>query len=486
MKKKILYRTMTLLICGSLLVSMAGCKNNTSLSDDNSSNLKGSDTYEFDFNDENNPSDSEGADLTNNSGGKNNSSGNKVTGSNGGSTSSKPVIKDMNGRTFTFCAPSWDPIKTDESYVKQLEKTYNCKFKNLQLADYTTLYSSILSGNPIADVILLPESKFYVYAQKKLLYSLSDISTLNVNDNNIYLTAQNNNFTINGKVYGLARDNYALQRVLVYNRSIVKGSDDLQTLANNGQLSWDKIREILKKAVGSGVSGIAGMMQESDVLGTLIHANGGRVFSRDNLKFTYTLESQNTRNAISFAQNLYSSGLIMSNNGGNYLYPQSQFSKGKVAMMIANSWNLNYIFDHAKFDIGLVLMPGGPDVNGPLIEQTEFSSYSIPATANSPEDIGIIFTAWAIEADKNGDSKNHFITYWDDIIGDSNNMSVIKEYVAQVEKGNVCVDYENAITNLYDDGLYGLENKVLYGDISAQSYLESVGNVYMSKAADFK
>lgn len=487
MKNKLLYRIVVLLLCFTFVFSLIGCENKGALT--SSDIVLGGDSFgDEEFDDELDAANPDGTSQSDSDGDSQSGSQSGTSSSGNGQQSNKPIVKDMKGRTFTFCAPSWEVVETDDAYVKQLQKTYNCKFVNLQLADYTTLYSSILSGSPIADVVILPESKFYVYAQKKLLKSLSDVGTLDVNDNSLFVTSHNKNFTVNGKVYGLSFDSYGLQRVLLYNRSLLKGNDDLQILADKGELTWNKLREILQKSVKNGSQGIAGMMQESDVLSTLIHANGGRVFTRDNLKFTYSFESNNTRNAISFAQSLYSGGMIMKNNGGNYLYPQTQFAKGKVAMMIGNSWNLDYVFERAKFDVGIVLFPAGPDASAPLVEQTEFSTYTIPSTAKNPDDIGIIFTAWAREAAKNemDRGKQNFVKRWEDIIGDTKNMAVIKSFVNAVEKGDYYTDFENAITSFYDDGLYGLYNKVLYGEISAQSYLESVGNVYKSKAADFK
>ncbi len=398
----------------------------------------------------------------------------------------EPQIRDMQGRTFVFCAPSWDVIDTEEPYIRAIEETYNCHLENLQLADYGTLYSSILATDPLADIIVLNDSNFFSFVQKKLLCNWNAVSTAEPSNGELYIVQRNADFTVDGKLYGLMRDNFALQKVLVYNKSLIRGNDDLQTLASAGQLTWDKLKEILKKAKASGVEGLAGQMMESDILSTLIHANGGRVFSRDaGLGFTYTLESQNTRNAIRFAQELWAGGLIMSNDGGNYLYPQSQFAKGRVAMMIANSWNLNYIFERAKFDVGLVLLPGGPDVDGPLIEQTEFGCYAIPSTAKSPEDIGLIFSAWVRAEDQNGNGKNHFLEYWQDIIEDEQNLEVLRTFVREVEAGHSTVDFVNAVTSYYDDGLFGAENECLQGSMSAQSYLETVGSIYRSKAQDF-
>ena len=392
----------------------------------------------------------------------------------------------MGGRTFTFCAPSWEIIDLEESWVKDLQSKYNCKFKNLQLADYSTLYSSILAGDPLADVIIMGDSNFYQYVQKKLLRSLSASQYIDVDDSSLYVTGLNDIFTVSGKAYGVSRDGYAIRRVLAYNKSLITGSNDLQTLADAGKLTWDKLYEILTKVSKSGVAGIAGQMYECDVLEAFIMANGGRIFKRGSgLNFTYTLDSQNTRNAISFVQKLYSSGCIMPMNGGNYLYPQSQFAKGKVAMMLVDGWNLGDIYKKAKFDVGIVLLPAGSDASSPLVEQTVYECYSIPATVENPEDVELIFAAWVKAADANGEGKNYILDEWKDLMDDPKNLKVLEKYISIVNSGKAVVDYKNTVTNFYNDGLYDYQQKALFGELSAQSYLEAVGTVYKSKAADF-
>lgn len=395
-------------------------------------------------------------------------------------------VKDMKGRQFVFCAPSWEILDVEEPWMKELAKKYNCNFKNLQLSDYTTLYSSILAGDPIADVMVMGDSNFYQSVQKKFLRDLTVSPYINVKDSSLYVTAVNKITTVNNKIYGVARDNYPIRRILAYNKTLITGADDLQTLSKSGKLTWSKLFDILKKVKAGGAAGIAGQMFESDVLETFIEANGGRIFTRDGgLKFTYTLTSTNTRDAISYVQNLYKSGCIMSMNGGNYQYPQSQFAKGKVGVLIADSWNLSYVYSKAKFDIGLALVPAGNNATSPLVEQTVFECYSIPNTVKNPSDVELIFAAWVKAADSNGEGKNHFMDEWADIINDDNNMNVLKQYVSIIDSGKAVIDYKNAVTNLYNDGLYDYQQKVLMGEISAQSYLESVEAVYKAKAADF-
>ena len=62
---------------------------------------------------------------------------------------------------------------------------------------------------------------------------------------------------------------------------------------------------------------------------------------------------------------------------------------------------------------------------------------------------------------------------------------MLRTFVREVEAGHSTVDFVNAVTSYYDDGLFGAENECLQGSMSAQSYLETVGSIYRSKAQDF-
>ena len=62
---------------------------------------------------------------------------------------------------------------------------------------------------------------------------------------------------------------------------------------------------------------------------------------------------------------------------------------------------------------------------------------------------------------------------------------MISSFFEIIQRGRARVDFKNAVTSYYDDGLYDYEEKVLRGELSAQSYLESVGTVYRAKASDF-
>lgn len=495
--KKIVCLTLTLVLCAGF----AGCRKtnaNDSLSDlssdlvsdnvvlNDDSSLVDITTNEQEgvtSNTENKkPNTSTGNTQSNNSNTTNNDTSANVPASN---ADVKLPVRDMGGRTFTFAAPSWDDtVNVDSDWVKELEKKYNCKFKNLNLNnDYTTLYSSILSGNPIADVVVFNYTNFYPAVKKNLLLEMKNSENINYQDSTCFIPkAQEKLTTVNGKLYG-AIDTYAFRNLLVYNRQIITGDDDLLTLYNNGQLTWDKLYEILEK-VGKNGKGIAGEMHEEGVLQGLILANGSTWYTRDGgLNFTYCLENQNTRDALSFAQKLKKAGLTMPLDGNNYLYGQSQFAKGRVATMIVDGYNLDYIAKNAKFDYGVVMLPNKDGSKG-LVDLTEFECYSIPVSVANPDDVQLIFAAWKQAEEANNEGKNWSLeNKLDDL--DVKDQAIIKEYAKRIENADGVIDYRGVLVDWYGDDINVEEKKCLYSEITVQAYLERVGKIYKKGAADF-
>ena len=394
-------------------------------------------------------------------------------------------VRDMKGRTFVLAAESWDYVDLEEPWVKELESTYNCKFRNYWYSNsFDTLYSSILSNDPIADILTVNNYRFYQLVSRSFLRDLSSSAYIHPEDSSLYVPAAQKVLTeVDGKAYAILSD-YAVRRVLVYNKSLISGADDLQTLSAQGKLTWDKLFEIVQKVSQSGKAGLAGKMYESDVLESFVLAGGGRFYTRNGLDFTYTLDSRETRDALTYVQKLYAAGCIMPMEGNTYLYPQTQFAKGRVGVMIADGWNLSYIASKAKFDWGIVLMPNKDGSQG-LIDLSDFECNAIISSTQNPEDVELIFAALEKAKSENGVGKGKKMAQFEDLTSDEASIAVFRSYIDAIDAGRGAVDYRNAIANFYDDGLYDYQEKCLHGDISAQSYLESVGAIYKAKARDF-
>lgn len=396
-------------------------------------------------------------------------------------------VKDMGGRVFRIHTGSVGNREEYDDWLLELEETYNCRIEFVNAGDYSTIANSIMSGDPLADVISMNDSYFYNFVNRKLLLDLNRLEYIYPEDADYYWQGVTQIATVGDACYGVDTSVSPVRRVLVYNKNLINGEDDLQTLQANGELTWTKLAEVLQKVVNSGKGGLAGQMYTSDVVEAFIAANGGRIYERDGLTFTYALDTPNTRNAIAFVQEMYLNGLIP-DNPGNWQYPQSQFAKGKYGAFIADNWNLSYIYQKAKFDIGIVLLPMGPDAPAQdhgLVDYTVFSCYAIAATTENPEDVALIYSAYVRGQNENGGGKQNWRLAWEDMVDDEQNMAVLETYITAVSNGTCFVDYKNAVTTLYDDGIYEYQEHVTKAMISPQAYLESVGPIYVAKAEDF-
>ena len=124
----------------------------------------------------------------------------------------------------------------------------NCKIKHYPLlsdTDRDNLTNSILAGKPIADFFTQGPG-VYNFASKGMLYPISDLECINVNDPKWNKLIREYS-TINGKTYGIYWKQNVFRNVLVYNKSLIKGDDDLYTLQKNGKLTWDKLFAIAQK-----------------------------------------------------------------------------------------------------------------------------------------------------------------------------------------------------------------------------------------------
>ena len=396
-------------------------------------------------------------------------------------------VKDMGGRVFRFGFSEVLDRDDYEDWLLQLEKDYNCQIEIVNAGDLGSVAVSIKGGTPVADVITMDDTYFYKFVRQALLIDLAELENIYPMDTRYYWKSTQEAATVDGKTYGVSCAPGDWRRILMYNKDIVNGDDDLQMLAEKGELTWEKLAEILQRVAMSGKAGLAGQMYESDILETFVVANGGRMFERDGLKFKCVYDSANSRNAIAFVQTLWNNGCLFENKG-NWQYPQSQFAKGKAGVFIADAWNMEYIYSKAKFDIGMVLMPMGPDSETPgagLIEQTVFNCYSIPITAENPEDVALVLSAFVKAQAEAGYGKESWRSTWGDIVDDEKNMKVLEAYAAAMEAGGCFQDYKAAVTMLYVDGIYELQQDATKAKMSPQAYLETVIPIYEAKAADF-
>ena len=499
MTKKMLFRLFAVLICLCLMVgAISGCTDSSDTSSKSNSKTTKSAANTNDTNDTGDPTGEDtsltdpdttdtgtgGADSTTTANGKADPTTQKPV----PTTTTKPTKPaDFKGRTFTYAANWTEPIK-DAKYMARknfLEKTYNCKIKHYPLLDAnarTTLTNSILAGEPVADFFTQGPG-VYNYVKKGMLFPVSDLTCLNITDAKWNKLIRDYT-TINGKTYGIYWKQNVFRNVLLYNKNLIKGTDDLYTLQKGKKLTWDKLLAIAKKVKGKNIPAISGSMDINDFTNLFVAANNGRMATRGKgTDFTYVYDSKNTRNALQTVQEWYKAGLLLDVADKSYLFAYSEFYKGRLGMIACDNWQMSEIFAKAKFGVGAVLFPAGPDAKYDLVEQNMQEFYLIPATAKNPQDVGRLILAMADYDIKNDPSWQEI---WGDMIDDDKVMDTFKRYIGMIDKGQYFMDYRDIMQgSIYDNGVYGMLAEVARGDTTPQAYLEAIGPVCKAIIADY-
>lgn len=398
-----------------------------------------------------------------------------------------PIKVDFKGRVFKYAANWTEPVD-DNNYVKKkdfIQKTYNCKIEHIPLLDAdarTNLINSINAGAPIVDWFTQGPG-VYNYAKNGMLYPISDIKTIDINDPKWNKLIKDYS-TINGKTYGIYWKQNVFRNVLLYNKSLIKGEDDLYTLQKNNKLTWNKLFDIAKRVWAKGTPGISATMDLNDFTNLFIAANGGKLATRGKgFDFTYTYDSKNTRNALNIIQDWYKSGVILDVGGKSYLYAHSEFYKGRLGMICCDNWQMSDIFKKSKFKVGAVLFPAGPDANLPLVEQNLQEFYMVPSSVQKPDEIGYLINIYADYDIKNEPSWQEI---WGDMVDDDEILDTLKKYTNAIEKKQYFMDYRDILMGaIYDNGVYAMLVEVARSRLTPQAYLESIGPVCKAAIAEF-
>ena len=317
-------------------------------------------------------------------------------------TEEQPVV-DMDGRVIRISA-WWDLTPAGESVgdierlekIAELEEKYNVTFEfvNVPFEEYMPMFTStMLTGEPFADIVLMETKSAWNVIQKGQLMKLDDFTTASSNLNNgadlLYKTP-----ALGGEHYGFNTPSTGGDG-LHYNRDLFKqlGLPDLQEVYESGEWNWNKFLEIAKQATrdtdNDGTPDVFGFSGWSiDILRHFTAANGGKFIDEEN--GTQLLSDPKTIEAAEFINRLYNVENVVKNKTGDRMeYNEfNTFKDGDVAMFPAPIWAIGDI----TFDIGVVPFPNGPQGSSDYTyADTSSSAYFIPTGTADAEIIYSIF-----------------------------------------------------------------------------------------------
>lgn len=416
-----------------------------------------------------------------------NVSGNNSSQSSESTSGKDTTVIDLKGRTITFVA-NWEELKKGSSQraniywerKEAIEKKYNCKivhkFMSKESID-TEIIPSILSGKPIADFFYTEPNRVYSLVNKGLLYPLSDLKQFDFSEEKWSSVVIDAN-TYEGKVYGCDSNNEPwITGALLYNKDYFQKNNlpDLNELQKSGGLTWDKFREIAKNATKGDVKGFAMNASHEFTLPIFIHANDGAIVTRTgDYSFSSTVNSKNTINAMQFWQDMCIVDKSVATESNSYLGFEDAFTSGKAAIHYAESYRWPDIVNNSNFEVGLALMPAGPDSSQNYGLSFGMSACVMPQNVKNPEEVALVIDAF------NGADKMPWEDYMYDIFYDDDIMDTLKIAIDEVNKGNYKLDYIDTIGDVYDLGLHGAYGQIGSGQATPAQAVESINGIVKS------
>lgn len=319
--------------------------------------------------------------------------------------SSSPVREiDMEGYTFKI-AHWWDETPTEEDDIarhKAVEEKYNCKIEYINIPwdqIVSKFTSSVLSGEPIADIILFEMTRAIpVFAESELIIPVDDYFDFS-DPKWPSIIKQTGRYK--GKQYGFINYSWNLAGIY-YNKEIIynQGLPDPYELQEKGEWTWEKFAEMAQKvtkdANGDGINDQWGLtVQGYNLYYPLILSNNANVINIDETgKATLTLDDPNALEALQFFSDLYNKYKVVVPvvDVANWYEAPRNFSKGNVAFFFGQSWDGQDFREGMDKDYGLVCVPKGPKASDYIVPvQNEAKIYVMPKHAKYPKESAMIF-----------------------------------------------------------------------------------------------
>ena len=279
------------------------------------------------------------------------------------------LIMDLNSREIRV-ASGWPYLPYAQ--IDRISQEYNIVLTEILLNHddiMTNLQSSVMAGNPFADLVLVSPGMIFPAITNHLIYAIQEFNVNPRHPSNEFL----------GFYWTLTPHRTNTEGIyLGVNRHIVRAFriDDW---------SFDYFFDTMLRAAQDGYYGISGV--PADIIIHLIAANDGVLIS----DFTYALDDPNTLRALQFVENIFSEGLWQPHHGiHDWQANTFAFTEGRSAFFPLSEW----MFDAINFRHTIVPFPSGPDnENGYTYMRGFNTGIAIPRGTLQPADVYTVFNA---------------------------------------------------------------------------------------------
>lgn len=391
------------------------------------------------------------------------------------STTNDAVV-DMKGYEFTIASPflldnpDLSEVMGSEAIFEEVrhkvEKDYNCKIKILAVENtIENVRTKVLAGDKIADVIDVEGYNLTQLARSGYIVPMEKVAGLNLDDSR-WIQGYTELTEFNGQHYGVNFMRPVEARVcLLYNRELLKEygiTENPQELVKSNEWTFDKFREMCKTATrdtnGDGTNDSYGAyIALPETFGTsMISANGGRVVSSEGGVAKESYNDSKVLNALNFVYDLVNTDKTVAYGPSvSELASQKEsvasFVAGKYAFYYCETWTVNQLLKPTAGDLdyGIVSLPMGPDASEYVSPSENARNFCITSTNKDVDKTVIILNALARYTAEYGDGEDWW--HYDvemDYFQDGDKASV-DAYIGMID--NATYDLGVGVTDLWSN-----------------------------------
>ncbi|HOM03739.1 MAG TPA: extracellular solute-binding protein [Acetivibrio sp.] len=311
---------------------------------------------------------------------------------------------DLNGYTVKI-AQWWDASPKDDATIsryKLVEEKYNCKIEHITITwdqIVSKFTSSVLSGEPIADIVLFEMTRALpVLAESDLIIPVDDYFNF---DDSKWPPIIKQVGKYKGKQYGFANFSWNLSGIF-YNKALFErlGLPDPYELQESGDWTWEKFVQIAQEATrdedGDGENDVWGLaIQAHNLYSPLVLSNNANIINFDeNGKAIFALDDPNAIEALQFFGDLYNKYKVVSPaiDSTDWYEAPRKFASGNIAMFFGQGWDGQDFKKTLKDNFGFVFFPKGPKASDYIVPVMQESKiYVMPKHAKHPKEVAKIF-----------------------------------------------------------------------------------------------
>jgi ABC-type glycerol-3-phosphate transport system substrate-binding protein len=319
--------------------------------------------------------------------------------------------------TKTPPTAQWNGSESQEKTLewrKRIQQEFGFTMQEKNIASWNEMpriaQTSIMAGNPAADVFVLQADWAMTLYKQNLLFPLSDSSAITWTDKNKVVDINQmirSLFTFRGKTYAfqIGYGGSLHGQVIFFNKRLFKEaglSEELPyDLQKSGKWTWDEYLKICKQLTrdtnNDGIMDTYAMTADlsTEILDIFVAGNNAEYVGKNNAgKLINATNTPAFIEALQFAIRLQREGVMMPKpDGAAWDWYKPMFNNGRVAMRLEQEY-VRQDIANMRDDWGIVLPPKGPKAKDYVVF-TDENVMVIPSTKSKAQVDAIV---WAVQA----------------------------------------------------------------------------------------